>query len=231
MEILMKRIPIFIKIFITVTIISGCSLFGTKQFKRLSSSFPLSPGSTWTYAIYNYSSPNLKQDTMQVKILQTDTTSEQIQSLWILQYHRLVDSTFTLPNGHVVYTPVILRVLHTDSIAISYSRNALRFSFPQNVVATKIAYPLKVGEKWTDNNSRYTIISKDSLSWDKDKSYKSYRIVQKISTYRDKGTITYWIEPDIGIVKINYNEMSGTSPTGPVALYKATLTLLSYKIN
>ena len=222
----MKRFPIHIILIIAVTFVAGCNLFGSKRsanFVSQSSSFPMATGSTWTYAVYDSTTSDLKRDTMRVNILQTDSTSGQVQSLWTLQYHQLVDSTV----GNIVYPWVVLRVLHTDSMAVGLSANTLRFSFPRSGVVTKIIYPLEVGKKWTDNNSSYSVISKDFVHWDGGKSHESYQIVQEINS-DPNNTITYWIEPNVGIVKVHYDEiLGGLTPTQVVWSYIATWTLLS----
>ena len=218
----MKRFPIYIILISTVALVTGCNLFGSKQSTNLTSSFPLTPGSTWTYAVYDSTAPP-KQDTLQVSILQTDTTSGKIQSLWEFKYTD-----------------------HTDTITVVSSGSTLHFAFPQGFASpqgfavTKIVFPLEVGKKWSDDTSGYSVVSKDTVSWSGGTFNESYQMVQKINAHldkgtitywSDKGTITYWMEPNIGLVKAHYNEGFGTTPTGPFSSYYATWTLLSYKIN
>ncbi|HKI46735.1 MAG TPA: hypothetical protein VKA08_15510 [Balneolales bacterium] len=211
----MKRLPVYIILIITVSFVTGCGLFGSRNSIG-QTHFPLTPGSTWTYVAYDSTISTLKQDTIQVNILQSDTTSGQIQSLW----------EFKFTN-------------HTDSITVVSSGGTLHFDFPQGLrvgpqgfVPTKIILPLQVGKKWTDDNSSsYSVVSKDTVSWSGGAFNESYQTVQKIRTNSTSGIITYWIEPNIGIVKAHFDEIFGTSPTGPVYWYTSTWTLMSYKID
>ncbi len=208
----MKNALIYITLIIVSGLVAGCNLLGSKQ-SNLSYTLPLTPGSTWTYAVYDSTSPP-KLDTLRVSILQTDTTSGQIRSLWKFKFTD-----------------------HTDSITVVSSGGTLHFDFPQgfyvnpqSFVFTKIVFPLEAGKEWTDDNSRYSVVSRDTISWSGGTFNESYRMVQKFSINLSGGTITYWIEPNVGIVKAHFDEIFGTTPTGPVALYTSTWTLLSYKI-
>ncbi|HKI46733.1 MAG TPA: hypothetical protein VKA08_15500 [Balneolales bacterium] len=148
--------------------------------------------------------------------MKTDTTSEEIQSLWELKY-----------TGH------------TDSITVVSSRNTLRFDFPQGFPGTKlIVFPLKVGKKWSDANSSYAVVSKDTVSWSGGTFYKSYQIVQKASKKPNNDiqsithdTTNYWIEPGIGIVKVRQFEYIAGPPGMADYVSDTVWMLLSYKIN
>jgi hypothetical protein len=213
----MKRLPVYIILIITVSFVTGCGLFGSRNSIG-QTHFPLTPGSTWTYAVYDSTSPpNL--DTLRVSILQTDTTSGQIQSLWEFKFMN-----------------------HTDTITVVSSGGTLHFAFPQGFsvgpqgfLSTIIKFPLEVGKKWSDADSRYEVVSKDTVSWSGGTFNESYQAIQKFSVNWSRGTsggtITYWIEPNIGIVKAHFDEIFGTSPTGPVYWYTSTWTLMSYKID
>ena len=217
----MKNALIYVTIIIVLGLFAGCNLLGSKQ-SNLSPTIPLTPGSTWAYAVYDSTSPP-KLDTLRVSILQTDTTSGQIRSLW----------KFKFTN-------------HTDTITVVSSGSTLNFAFPQGFASpqgfavTKIVFPLEVGKKWSDDTSSYSVVSKDTVSWSGGTFNENYQMVQKINTlwdkgtityWSDKGTITYWIEPNIGLVKAHYHEGFGTTPTGPFSYFHATWTLLSYKID
>ncbi len=212
----MKNLPYYFILISMAIIATGCNFLGFGKTKASfgTSTFPLTPGSTWTYAVYD-STSSPKQDTLQVSILQTDTTSGQIRSLWKFKFTD-----------------------HTDTIKVVSSGSTLHFDFPQGLlvspqsfVVTKIVFPLEADKKWTDDTSSYSVISKDTVSWSGGTFNESYRMVQKISANPNVGTITYWIEPNVGIVKAHFDEIFGTSPTGPVYLYTSTWTLMSYKID
>ena len=210
----MNRSPVYVILIIVVSLLTGCRLLGSRNSTG-HTHFPKTPGSTWTYAVSDSTSPS-KLDTLRVSILQTDTTSGQIQSLWKFKFTD-----------------------HTDTITVASSGSTLHFDFPQGLrvspqsfVVTKIVFPLEVDKKWTDDTSSYSVVSKDTVSWSGGTFNESYRMVQKISANPNVGTITYWIEPNVGIVKAHYHEIfGGYTPTQAVYLYSATWTLLSYKLN
>ncbi|HKI46723.1 MAG TPA: hypothetical protein VKA08_15450 [Balneolales bacterium] len=215
----MKHSPIYLVVIIVIGLLAGCQMVdsGNSTGSINLSSFPLTSGSTWTYATNSqYTPPEL--DTVRVSILQTDTTSGKIQSLWELKYTH-----------------------YTDSITVISSENTLRFNFPQGFPDSKsIVFPLEVGKKWSDDNSSHGVVSKDTVSWAGGTFDKSYQVVQKASIIlkgdygiRDttNDTTKYWIEPGIGIVKIHQYEHYGSVNARAEATINTWWTLLSYKIH
>jgi|GEM_PF-3115184 len=227
----MKRQVFFVIFIIATSLITDCTMFGSGNSTNSvgQSSFPLTPGSTWTYAIYNSVPVPPGRDTVQVSILKTDTTLGKIQSLWELKY-----------TGNVGY-------VGTDSITVMFSGNTLHFDFPQGVVSgtQSIVFPLIVGKKWTvpikistqSTISRYSVVSKDTVSWQGGTFNRSYQVVQKASIKLENDgihattndTTNYWIEPGIGIVKIHQYEHRGSVTSAADYFSNTTWTLLSYK--
>ena len=225
----MKRLPVYIILIVVVSLFTGCQSFVSNETGTSGSAsfFPLTPGSTWTYA--KYDSVDSERDTVRIRILKTDTTSGEFRSLWQLRY-----------TGHA------------DSITVVSTGDTVSFDFPKELPVgfsgkQSIVLPLIVGKKWTlpikistqPTVSRYSVVSKVSISWRGGSLNNSYQVIQQAGiTLENNGihattsdTTTYWIKPGIGIVKMHQFVHMGSVTSAADYFSDATWTLLSYKID
>ncbi len=207
----MKRLPVYIILIIAVSLVSGCDILGSSGDPAAQSYLPLSPGNTWTYAVYDSlaigkDSVSQAHDTVRVSVLRTTNTSGKVQSLWSFKYSQ-----------------------HTDTMTISIHSDTLRcVLWPVLGHPLTLVYPFSVGSKWMEGeDASYSVTSKDTVTWQGGVFNNSYHIIVIPRTPNDYGSTNYWIEPDVGIVKIN----SLGAVTVDDFVDRQTWTLLSYKIN
>lgn len=139
--------------------------------------------------------------------------------------------------GERVYYPIILAKRITDSVTVRSTSGLLHFNFlPDYLGSVTFKFPLMVGDKWTDNNNNYSVISVENVTWNGITYPDCYKIAQKKSTNGTILTSYYWIEPGIGIVRAQQCQINPYDPpltadyTTTIYTSTTTWTLISYTV-
>jgi hypothetical protein len=149
--------------------------------------FPLTVGSKWTYAVHDSvairDSVSVNSDTVEVtidkKIL---TSSARTAYLWRYQF-KMRDDT--------------LYVVHSGDTVLFYPSSD--FQYP----LIMFIFPLQVGHAWRQPNlGTFHVVAKESVSAPAGTFANSYRVYQQpITPHHVDGEITYWLVPEMGIVR------------------------------
>ena len=222
---------------ILTSLLAGCQLFGSgnsnldKPSDTPSSSyFPLTTGSTWTYAVYDstysmhsnlVSASNIQVTVTVLKNVQVDSTH--LTSLWQFQFPGHTDTVSVTLTGDSVRIKVLPTTSYTPPNAI--------FITPEPV---DFILPLSVGQKWSGEgiNGTYSVISEDTLSINGMSYSRAWHIVQTPEEAIGNEYIgyEYWIQPGVGIVKAHEDDactVCGTDGNTVVVVWK----LLSFNLN
>lgn len=216
-------------------ILSGCHLFNGGHSVPMSA-IPLAPGSSWTFTTRPDSFITI-QDSVRFSIKQTSSLSGNIHSKWTMQYISLEDSSGIDSAGERVYYPILLAKRITDSIIVRSTSGLLHFNFlPDYFGSATLRFPLTVGDKWSDNNNNYSVVSVENVTWNGITYPDCYKIAQKKSTDGIILTSYYWIEPGIGIVRVQQCQINPYGPplsadhTANVYTSITTWSLISYNV-
>ena len=145
------------------------------------SEFPLSVGSRWTYAVY--ASVSGRRDTVNVTIEQR-IVAEPPKAVYLWQYQYLA---------------------RTESLYVTRSRDTVRFSVSRDGSGqlVNIIFPLQVGRRWGTRYLDSTLVSaRESVVVPGGSYAETFRIDQVSLLPNDLSRFQYWIEPNVGIVKI-----------------------------
>jgi hypothetical protein len=199
----MKTVILLISL-TSMLLLFGCSNNGVEPSNKKLTNYPTSVGSVWRYAVYD--SIAQKADTVKVTI-NSQISSSAISSkyLWLYNYSDYTDSVYVIISGD----------------AIKYFSVSKSSQVPTKV----FYYPLKEGAKYSD--SYYSIdVTIESVSVPVGKFDGIYRIYEHPYIGNLYGGSTFWIAPDIGILKEQlkwHDTMSGE-------LVNKTWELLSHTI-
>jgi hypothetical protein len=143
--------------------------------------FPLSVGSTWTFATYD--SISLARDTVEVRIIGTTQVSNGMPAtLWRYKYTNRVD------------TLIVAR--YSDTVV-----------FYSHAHAPMLLFPMKVGNAWGRQLvDTFTVASEMLVSLPSRLgaiiAYHAFIVEQKSLLPNDYSSFEYWVVPNIGIVKM-----------------------------
>ncbi len=145
-----------------------------------SSQFPSSVSSAWTYAIYDSIAHQADAVTVSVhdKISASSTGATYI---WIYRYSTHTDSIYVVTTG--------------DTIGYYYILGDNQSPF------IKLIFPLKVGQTWAAPYNSFTVEAEDTLSVPAGSFSNAFRVFDQPHEGNFYGGTTYWIVPQIGIVK------------------------------
>jgi hypothetical protein len=163
--------------------------------------FPSRRGSSWTYAVYD--SIARQADTLVVTILRDTIYSGVVSSIWRLAYRARVDSQ------HVIIT--------NDTVRIAPSE--------RSYLITKYVFPFRAGARWQgDFATQTSIVAQIGPIVSGHHSFaRAFNVVETWSLLNDRGNVSTWLVPGIGIVK-RHREQAGFS------VVNSTWELLSFSI-
>lgn len=159
--------------------LSACSNDQVGPPSTVTTQFPLSIGSTWTYAIYD--SIAQQADTVKVTAYkQLSTSSAGSTYLWTYQYRNRLDSVYV--------------VTVADTVSYYYS------SLANGLPAASFAFPMEAGQPW---HSYYysTSVTSANISVPAGSFANSFQIFEVPHEGNFYGGTTYWFAPNVGIVK------------------------------
>lgn len=142
--------------------------------------FPLAVGSKWTYAIYD--SVAMRADTVEVTIDNKIVTSlTRTVYLWRYQYRTHADSLYVVPSGDTV---------------LFYRTSKFQY------VPIMFVFPLAVGHGWRRPSAdTFYVAAKESTLTPAGTFANSFRIFQQPFEGNFYGGTTYWLAPDVGMVR------------------------------
>ncbi len=158
--------------------LSACSNNQVGPPSAIMSQFPLTIGSTWTYAIYD--SIAQQADTVKVTAYkQISASSSGATHLWSFQYRSRLDSVYVVAAADTVNY---------------YS--SLGNGFP----AITLAFPMEAGQPW--HSAYYNIsVTTANVSVPAGSFLNSYQVFEVPHEGNFYGGTTYWLVPRVGIVK------------------------------
>lgn len=217
----MKYLTVYLLSIVVGVLLVGCQLLGSGDSngnKPTSSYFPLTPGSTWTYAQYDstYSNYEIKklysdsQTRVTVTILKNvQVDSNHVKSLWQFQF----------PG-------------HTDTAFVSSASDSVRLEIPSlSYGPATFILPLSIGQKWSGKgiNGTFSVVSPDTLLLNGLNFSKAWQIMQypEEMVGNEYVGIDYWVQPGVGIVKADKRDNCTVCGTYNVVVWE----LLSYNLN
>jgi len=143
--------------------------------------FPLSPGSTWKYAIYD--SLKHRADTVVVSIIDSTYLSDgTVTAVWQYAYSHSIDLQYVAQSG--------------DSILVYQSPDIQSLSMI-------LVLPLEVGHQWTSSPpSSMKVTAREEVDVPGGSFARAIRVEQHPFIGNFYGGTTYWFVPDFGLVRM-----------------------------
>lgn len=163
--------------------------------------FPNRRGSSWTYTVYD--SIAQRADTLVVTILRDTIYSGVASSMWRLAYRARVDSQYVF--------------ITNDTVRIAPSE--------RSYLITKYVFPFRAGARWQgDFATQTSIVAQIGPLVSRQQSFaRAFNVVETWSLLNDRGTVSTWLVPGIGIVKLHRQQWG-------FSVVNSTWELLSFSI-